>query len=252
MSDDFIFGRDRELQDLKQQLERRKPLLVHGPEGVGKTLLSKRLTSGMPDFLYCPESKTIQSVFRTVMEVLWQRRDDRVRHSCGSAGLAAIRSKSAKNVKGVVMEALHDGKFCLVIDHIHRPRHDFAAAIREVLTWGGTPVITIARSAHMEDVGFLQAIYPDRSDRFEIKNFDGQRAAAFAIEISQRLHIAALNLPEFMDRVLEYSHGNPGAIVSLLSMAADPKYRSHDHIKIAPLYIDFRLNWNAQSAHGND
>jgi len=43
--------------------------------------------------------------------------------------------------------------------------------------------------------------------------------------------------------LLEFSQGNPGAILSLLEMATHPKYRSADHIKITPLYLDFRLNW---------
>ena len=29
----------------------------------------------------------------------------------------------------------------------------------------------------------------------------------------------------------------------MLEMAKRPKYRSDEHIKITPLYIDFRMNW---------
>jgi hypothetical protein len=42
---------------------------------------------------------------------------------------------------------------------------------------------------------------------------------------------------------LEFSEGNPGAIVALVEMAKYTKYRSDEHIKITPLYIDFRMNW---------
>ena len=37
--------------------------------------------------------------------------------------------------------------------------------------------------------------------------------------------------------------GNPGTILSLLRMAQHPKYRVAGHIKITPLYLDFRLDW---------
>ncbi len=147
------------------------------------------------------------------------------------------------------MEALHDGNYCLVLDHIKRPAYAFAAGVREMLHWGGTPVITLARSCHMEDIGFLQGIYPDKADRFEIRNFDRDLAMQFALEISNSLAIRAENLPEFLEKVLEYSRGNPGAILSMLKMAKHPKYLANDHIKIAPLYIDFRLSWQPATAH---
>ncbi|HVZ16927.1 MAG TPA: AAA family ATPase, partial [Terriglobales bacterium] len=147
-----VFGRDEELQEIRCRLAKRKPLLIHGPEGVGKTFLIKHLLPEFPDFIYCEESATIQSVFRAVMEALWERGDGRVRQSCGRSGRTAIRSKSATNVKGVVMEALHDAHYCIILDHLKRPPYAFAAGVREMLNWGGTPVITLAQSCHMEDV----------------------------------------------------------------------------------------------------
>jgi hypothetical protein len=50
-------------------------------------------------------------------------------------------------------------------------------------------------------------------------------------------------LDEFLDRVVELSDGNPGAILAMLNMALQPKYRLHESIKTAPLYIAFRINW---------
>jgi DNA polymerase III delta prime subunit len=246
---DPIFGREQELLELRGRLGKRKPLLIHGPEGVGKTLLVKALLPGIPDYIYCAESATIQTVFRTVMEVLWERRNDRVRQSCGRAGLQAVRAKSATNVKGVVMDALHDGHYCLILDHVKRPAYAFASGVREVLHWGGTPVIALARSSHMEDVGFLQGIYSDKADRYEIRNFDREIAMQFALDLSDQLNIKAENFTDLLDKVLEYSHGNPGAIVSMLKMATYPKYRMNDHIKIAPLYIDFRMSWQPAKVH---
>ncbi len=61
----------------------------------------------------------------------------------------------------------------------------------------------------------------------------------------RRTGLAAPNLNEFVGKILEFSAGNPGAIVSLIGMAKYPKYRSDEHIKITPLYIDFRMNWGA-------
>jgi DNA polymerase III delta prime subunit len=240
---DVLFGRDEELSELRARLAKQKPLLIHGPEGVGKTAMVKALLPELDFYLYCPDSTTIHSVFRSVMETLWHRQHPRVRQSCGRTGLDAIRAKSSTNVKGVVIDALHESHYCLILDHIKRPPYAFASAVREIVNWGGTPVVALARSAHMEDVGFLQGIYPDKSDRYEIRNFDRELATRFAESIAADLNVEAENLKEFLDKVLEYSQGNPGAILAMVRMATHAKYRSNEHIKIAPLYIDFRMSW---------
>ena len=66
----------------------------------------------------------------------------------------------------------------------------------------------------------------------------------FARETATRVGLSASNMSEFLDKVLEFSDGNPGKIAALIKLASFPKYRSDDHIKITPLYIDFRMNWN--------
>jgi hypothetical protein len=48
--------------------------------------------------------------------------------------------------------------------------------------------------------------------------------------------------------IVQYSKGNPGAIIAMLRMAVSPKYVAQDHVKLSPLYIDFRLSWD--ETHG--
>jgi len=243
MDADFIFDREQERASLATRLSSRRPLLIHGPTGVGKTLLTTAVVKDFPDFLYSPDSSTIHGVFRNLAYRLWERRAPQLVKSFGRAGADALKAKSAMNLKGVLREALHEGSYCLVLDHIKRPSYSFAAAVRELMGWCNTPVFTLARSAHMEDTGFLQAFYPDRADRFELKNFNPEVAESFAVTVAKRAGLSAQNMDDFLGRVLEYSQGNPGAIVAMLEMAKHPRYRSDDRIKITPLYIDFRLNW---------
>ncbi len=96
----------------------------------------------------------------------------------------------------------------------------------------------------MEDTGFLQPQYLDRSEKYELKNLDAAAAERFAHEIVRRAELSASNIGEFLTKVLELSEGNPRAILSMLQMAKYPKYRTDDHIKVTPLYIDFRMNWS--------
>jgi DNA polymerase III delta prime subunit len=245
MSASAIFAREEELRTLREKLAARRSFLFHGPPGVGKTLMLRALLPEFSDFLYCERPTSGQAMFRSLILSLLERRDPRVLRSAGRGGAETLMAKSAISAKGIVMDALHDNRYAIVLDHLRMPSQSFAASIREVLGWGKTPVVAVAHSPHMEDLGFLAAFYPDRADRLELKNFDPDIAESFARRAIERAGIWAHNVPEFLDKVLEVSRGNPGAILSLVSMARQPKYLAGDHIKIAPLYIDFRLNWNA-------
>ena len=238
----FIFDREQELRTVKERLLKRKPFLLHGPTGVGKTLLIRSLLAQLPAVLYCENSATAQVVFRSVAQGLLERRDARVERCCRNRD--GIQAKSSVSLKGIVTDALREGKYSIVMDHVNRPSQSFAAAVREIIRWCSTPVIAVARSSHMEDTGFLQPLYSDRSEKYELKNLDCDVAERFAHEIVRQAGLSAANIGEFLAKVLEFSEGNPGAILSMLQMAKYPKYRTDEHIKITPLYIDFRMNWS--------
>ena len=242
MTTEFIYGREDAVQCLRERLAKKKPFLIHGPEGVGKTLLLSSLLPESPAVLYCEDSATTQVVFRSLAHTLLCLRNPRAQATFRNED--AIKPKSAVSLKGIVIEALREGSYCIVLDHLKQPSHSFAAAVREIMNWGSTAVIAVARSSHMEDTGFLQTLYSDRSEKYEIRNFTVAVAEQFIEEMVNRAGLSAQNMTEFLDKVLEFSDGNPGAIVSMLQMAKYPKYRSDEHIKITPLYIDFRMHWS--------
>ena len=248
MTPDFFFDREAEIEGLRRRFGKRRSFLVHGTAGVGKTLLLNRVLPEFPDVLYSPESSSPQTVFRNLATALLTTGAPRLLQTFASKPAEAIRSKSAIALKGIVMEALREGSYCVVLDHLKLPSHVFAAGVREIMGWGGTAVVAVARSAHMENLGFLQPLYRERSDRFEIRDFPPSVAGRFIEEAARRVGLSAENRAEFLERVLEFSQGNPGAILSLLEMAGHPKYRSAEHIKITPLYVDFRLDWKSARA----
>ena len=241
---ELVFARKEELAELRRRLARRQPFLLHGPAGVGKTLLLKTLLPGFPKALYCNDSTSVKGIFDALGAALVRAGDGHAIAGLGKEA-AGLARKSSVAVRGIVREALRAGNYSVVLDHVAGASQTLLSSIKETAQSSSTPVVAVSRSAHMEDLGFLLHLYPERSERLQLRNFDSATALAFARETAAQSRLQALNLAEFLERVVELSQGNPGAIIALVGMAREAKYRSAEHIKVTPLYIDFRLQWNA-------
>ncbi|MGB9232981.1 MAG: ATP-binding protein [Terriglobales bacterium] len=243
-----IYGRDAELEQLRQLVSRRRSFLLHGPSGVGKTLLLKHVAREVPQMVYCDESSSSQTLFRHLADGLFARKNRHVLQTCGPSGLNAIKDKSAVSIRGIVADALREASYWIVLDHIQSPSQSFTGSVKDVCNQTETPLIAVARSAHMEDVGFLLPMFSDRSDRYALRNFDLDTAKEFALRRAEEMHLDAANREEAIQKIVHYGKGNPGAIAAMLQMAGSPKYITGQHVKLSPLYIDFRLRGDA--SHG--
>ncbi|MGC1374348.1 MAG: hypothetical protein WA824_19590 [Candidatus Sulfotelmatobacter sp.] len=159
-----------------------------------------------------------------------------------------VNTKSAISLRGIVLDAVRRGTYLVVLDHLRGPAAALSADARDLMFYGGTPVVAVSRSVHMEDLGFLTPIFALRSERMRLGNFTCSQAMQFAEEVARRTHLQATNLPEFVEQVVELGQGSPGAIVRMLQMALRPRYRLDGYVKTSPLYIDFRLAWHAENA----
>jgi hypothetical protein len=235
-----VFGRDEELEQLRKRFAARRSFLFHGPAGVGKTLLLQLVLSEFTDVLYSPQNPTPQALYRHLAESLLKLEHLVLTKACPS-GMASLRAKTAVAVKGLVRDALLNSRYLVVVDHLVRPSQTLAAAIRELMLNWPVPVVAVSRSAHMEDVGFVLPLFPDRAEKLLLRNFDPEVARHFAAGYAEREGLTAVNLNQFLNRVVEYSAGNPGAILRLIQMAKAPKYSHENQIKITPLYIDYKI-----------
>jgi hypothetical protein len=154
-SSDFVFGRDKEIAELRERLSARESFVLHGSSGTGKTFLLQRVTQALPGTLYCSDAASPQVVFQSLALALLASRDRFVR-SC-FRNPRVVNTKSAISLRGIVLDALRRGTYLVVLDHLRGPAAALSADARDLMFYGGTPVVAVARSAHMEDLGFFDS-----------------------------------------------------------------------------------------------
>jgi hypothetical protein len=151
-----------------------------------------------------------------------------------------LSALSTSSLKGLVHRALDTRPFLMVLDHLDAPSRVVTGFVKDLHYYGRTPVIFASRSPHMEGIGALRPLCANKSERLELKNLPPQIALEFARREAQKAELWASNLEAMLPSLVEWSGGNPGAIVQMLKMAHLPQYRvGGDQIKAHILYVDY-------------
>ena len=205
--------REEEMSRLRNQAKMRKPLLVFGPEGVGKSRLLRTFVESQPLTLYVEQMQSPRQFLLAMLHAL----------NAADAGIEVpnkIEALSSSSLKGIVHRALDARPFLMVLDHLDAPSRVIAGMVKDLHYYGRTPVIFASRSPHMEDIGALRALCANKSEKNQLR---------------------ASNLEAILHSLVEWSDGNPGAIIHLIKMAQLPQYRAVDLIKVHTLYVDYRM-----------
>lgn len=230
-----IVERSEELARLQAQAQKRKSMLIFGPEAVGKTRLLESFVKTQPLVLHVAKVESPREVLLALAENL--RRLAKPRISI-PANLTPLTSGS---LKGIVQRALEQFPFILALDHLAGPSRVVTGLVKDLNYYDRTPVIFVARTPHMEDVGALQPMCAGRSERLEVKEFAPPVALEFAHREAQRTALWASNLDQVLRSLVDWSNGNPGSIVQMVKMAHFPRYYVGDQIKSHVLYLDYRM-----------
>jgi hypothetical protein len=227
--------RTEELARLRAQTERRKSMLIFGPEAVGKTRLLQSFVQTQSLALFVAQVQSPRGMLTTLIEELRRVAKPGVDLPANSASL------STGSLKGIIQRALDKHPFLLALDHLAGPSRVVTGLIKDLNYFDRTPVVFVARTPHMEDIGNLQPMCAGKSERLELKEFPPPIALEFARREASRTGLRAANLDHVLDQLVEWSCGNPGSIVHMLKMAHFPRYYAGDQIKAHVLYLDYRM-----------
>jgi GTPase SAR1 family protein len=233
--------REEELGRLRNQARARKSMLVFGPEGVGKSRLLQKFVETQPHALYVAQMRSPREFLLGLLHALHSA-DERIKTPANTGAL------SSSSLKGIVHRALDTRPFLMVLDQLDAPSRVVTGMIKSLHYYGRTPVIFASRSPHMEDIGALRPLCALKSERVEVRNFPPQIALEFAQREAERTELWASNLGSILTSLVDWSDGNPGAILHMLKMAQLPQYRAGDQIKAHILYVDYRMGWQRKGS----
>jgi len=231
--------RTEELARLQAQAQRRKSMLIFGPEAIGKTRLLRGFVQTQPLALFVAQVRSPRELLLALIEELRRIAKSAIDLPDNSSTL------STGSLKGLIQRALDQHPFLLALDQLANPSWVVTGLIKDLNYFDRTPVIFVARTPHMEDIGNLQPMCAGKSERLELKEFLPPVALEFARREASRTGLAASNLDQVLQLLVEWVNGNPGGILHMLKMAHCPRYYAGDQIKAHVLYLDYRLGRRA-------
>jgi len=231
----MVVERTQELARLQAQAKDRKSMLIFGPEAVGKTRLLRSFVQIQPLALFVARVKSPRDLLLALVEELRRKALPGIDLP---ADCKPIRTAS---LKGIVQRTLGRYSFFLALDHLAGPSRIVTGLIKDLNYFDRTPVIFVARTPHMEDIGALQPMCAGKSERLELREFLPSIALEFARREADRTALWASNLDHVLHQLVEWSNGNPGSIVQMLKMAHLSRYRAGDQIKAHVLFLDHRM-----------
>ena len=241
--------REREARQLLAAIRQRESLLICGPAGIGKTALVSRVLSGLePDLaqrsLYVSGASGLQPLLRQLLERLHLARDQTLRRQLhAERGRQAdfrgwLKAQSSSRLRGSLYRALGGENYWIFLDHICVLTHAMGKVLKEIMRMRNTPVYFMARGLRTGEIGPLAEVYWSAQRRLFLDPLPEPAARELLEGCIRRLALQRLDLEGFRGDALQLSGRNPGAIVRMCTLAAEPRYRNGSKIKTRLMYVD--------------
>jgi hypothetical protein len=219
-----LMEREREFSKLLQSVRQRKPALVCGSPGFGKTRLllelRRELAAEGESVLYLPFKQPLHAFLASVAAELSLK----------------CRSDSSVALRGVLWNTLGNEPKIILLDDISEPSLPYYRFFERILYVPGMALIGSAVQPHA--AGALHRIFWNQQATFSLRPLTKQASTALAEKAIRLFTPDLAGLSTFQEQVIRVARGNPGRIVEMCKRAADPAYRNGDRIRFAALSID--------------
>ena len=216
-----LAGRRDEVRELECALQTRQSRLITGPPGMGKTRLLAEAVCG------CAAPYLLIRGPRVLHDLLVQL-----------AGMLACRIADATSMslKPAVLDALKHEPRAIFLEDVTDADPRMYRFLQAIYHSKGNCLIVTARSR--ESLGYLRRLLWDPREEIRQRPLKRAEAAGLFEAAVAAYKLDSLELDGFRSQVLRSARGNPGQIVAMCRLAAQPQYRLGRRVKFLPLRMD--------------
>ncbi|MEJ5367448.1 MAG: hypothetical protein WHT08_03955 [Bryobacteraceae bacterium] len=223
-----LIGRHREARVLSSLLLHGSRAAVFGPRGIGKTRLVQETMTA------CGILPLVVNASGPLHEVLDGIYREMVPPAAHGERLPRLTSQA---LQARVLRALEASPRWLWIDDPPPAGARFYRFLQRVLWIEGCGLV--ASAVNRAQLGWLGRLVWDPREELLLQPLGRAASAGLLEEAIRAFGLESRgSLGEFRRHVLSAAEGNPGRIVTLCRLAAQPQYWRGGHLMFAPLWID--------------
>jgi AAA+ ATPase superfamily predicted ATPase len=227
---DILIGREKECAAISALIDKRKNIIIFGPEGVGKTVILNKVLSGLAavNIFYSKESKTLKTSLLNLM----------VYASCDKK---SIQTADTLTLKKIFYNLLDEKKpEYIVFDHIESVEPKFYSLFTYLME-RKIPLIVLSLGVEKKEIGHLR-MSSFTFEKVEVFDLDRPTANLLIDHFIKEFGVKVVKTDEFKQAIFSHSKGNPKIIKALCFLARDVKYQKNDSIDVKLIDLDRRIN----------
>ena len=214
------------------------PLLLLGPQGSGKTRLIEEALSGNRHVLYIAWEPTLHALLTAMARALIAARHAEFisRAKPGTDPETWLAVQTSVHLKGLLWTAMESSPVPMILDGIAGASFPTYRFLQRIYHTPGMALFAASRDAF--SLGALARLFWNPAKALHIPPLHERDAEQLFEAAADHFKLRNLDLDEFREKVLESARGNPGQIIEMCRLAAQPQYHAGRYIKFSPLRID--------------
>jgi hypothetical protein len=231
-------GMGRESKRLSLALAAGDPLLLLGPQGSGKTRLTREALSTNRHVLYVSWTPTLHGLMVAMAKALIVSRHEEFvcRAKPGPEPEAWVAAQTSIHLKGLLWTALETSPVTMMLDGIAGASFPTYRFLQRIYHAPGMALFAASRDAI--SLGALARLFWNPAMALNIPPLREREGGELFEAAADHFKLRGLDLGEFREKVLGSAGGNPGQITEMCRLAAHPQYHAGRYIKFSPLRID--------------